>query len=196
MDPECLGSPERVPLRASATAANGYDVRDLRASDVEPMVAAYLRNAEHLAPWEPVRPATFYTVSGQQDAIGQRLEDQRLGRGASWVLVHGETIVGQVTLSNVVRGVFQSCSVGYWVDGAHTGRGLATVALNVACRAATSWGLHRVEAATVLGNAPSQAVLAKCGFSLIGLAPDYLFIAGHWQDHRLYQRVLHDGPPA
>ena len=42
---------------------------------------------------------------------------------------------------------------------------------------------------------PSQAVLAKCGFTPIGTASDYLFIAGRWQDHRLYQRLLHDGPP-
>jgi ribosomal-protein-alanine N-acetyltransferase len=174
---------------------DGYHVRQLDQSDAEAMAAAYQRNVAHLGPWEPIRPDTFYTVSGQREAIEQRLEDQRQGRAASWVVVHGEAVVGQVTLSNVARGVFQSCAVGYWVDGGHTGRGLGTVLLEMACQSASSWGLHRVEAATLVSNGPSQAVLAKCGFALIGSAPAYLFIAGRWHDHRLYQRVLHDRPP-
>jgi [ribosomal protein S5]-alanine N-acetyltransferase len=29
---------------------------------------------------------------------------------------------------------------------------------------------------------------------LFGIAPRYLFIGGCWQDHRLYQRILHDNP--
>ena len=196
IDPERPWLTEPVPLSASSTVPDGYEVRELRSSDAEAMVAAYVRNAEHLAPWEPIRSATFFTVAGQQEVIRQSLEDLRQGRGASWVVVRGGAIVGKVTLSNVVRGVFQSCSVGYWVDGAHTGRGLGTAVLAVACDTATAWGLHRVEAATVVSNEPSQAVLAKCGFTWIGTAVDYLFIAGRWQDHRLYQRLLHDGPPA
>jgi [ribosomal protein S5]-alanine N-acetyltransferase len=32
-------------------------------------------------------------------------------------------------------------------------------------------------------------VLAHNGFTLIGLAPSYLEIAGRWQDHLLFQRV-------
>lgn len=34
-------------------------------------------------------------------------------------------------------------------------------------------------------------VLHRAGFGLIGTAPSYLRIAGTWQDHLLYQRVLH-----
>mgnify|MGYP006198905717 CR=1 FL=1 len=40
------------------------------------------------------------------------------------------------------------CNLGYWVDQAHTGRGLATAAVTAACDAARAWGLHRVEAGT------------------------------------------------
>lgn len=188
--------PPQSVASASSRLPHDYEVRELSASHAEAMAAAYVRNSEHLSRWEPIRPKTFYTVAGQHEVIGQRLEDRRQGRGAVWVLVHGETIVGQVTLSNVARGVFQSCSIGYWVDGAHTGRGLGAAVVEVACETAKSFGLHRVEAATVLSNAPSQAVLAKCGFTLIGVAPDYLFIAGRWQHHRLYQRLLHGKPPS
>jgi ribosomal-protein-alanine N-acetyltransferase len=35
-------------------------------------------------------------------------------------------------------------------------------------------------------------VLARVGFERIGFAPGYLKIAGQWQDHVLFQRLLHD----
>jgi len=36
-------------------------------------------------------------------------------------------------------------------------------------------------------NLGSQQVLQRNGFTLIGLAPRYLQIAGDWQDHLLFQ---------
>ena len=53
-------------------------------------------------------------------------------------------------------------------------------------------GLHRVEAATLVGNLRSQAVLRRNGFTLIGTAPRYLRIAGAWRDHLLFQRLADD----
>jgi ribosomal-protein-alanine N-acetyltransferase len=46
----------------------------------------------------------------------------------------------------------------------------------------------------MLHNTGSQAVLLRCGFEHFGTARNYLFIAGAWQDHHLYQRILHDNP--
>lgn len=50
----------------------------------------------------------------------------------------------------------------------------------------------RLEASSLVHNAGSQRVLVKAGFRQIGMAPRYLEIAGEWQDHNLYQIVLHD----
>jgi len=111
-----------------------------------------------------------------------------------WVLTHGDRIVGRVNLNNIVMGVLRSGALGYWVDADHLGRGLATGAVEFACAEALRRGLHRVEAGTLVHNTVSQRVLVKCGFELYGLAPRFLFIAGSWQDHRLYQRILHDDP--
>ncbi|WP_434316733.1 GNAT family N-acetyltransferase [Leifsonia sp. P73] len=96
-------------------------------------------------------------------------------------------------LSNIVRGAFQSAMVGYWLDRGHTGRGLASVALSALLDAARDdYALHRVQAATLLANHASQSVLTRAGFERIGVAPNYLKIAGRWQDHVLFQRILHD----
>ena len=51
-------------------------------------------------------------------------------------------------------------------------------------------GLHRLEAATLVHNTASQLVLEKNGFVSYGVAPAYLRIAGQWQDHRMFQRIL------
>jgi ribosomal-protein-alanine N-acetyltransferase len=173
----------------------GYDVRPLRIEDAAALAASYLRNREHLAAWDPARPPSFYTVDGQVAAIRDRLATDNAGLGRSWVLARGDDVVGRVNLNNLVRGVFQSASLGYWVDGAHTGRGLAKAAVEFACSAALDLGLHRVEAGTLRHNVVSQAVLRACGFTQYGTAADYLYIAGAWQDHDLFQRILHRRPP-
>ena len=102
-------------------------------------------------------------------------------------------IVGRFTLSGIVRGPFQSANLGYWVDGALNGRGLATAAVAGVVRTARDeLGLHRLQAAVLPRNAGSRRVLERNGFERIGFAPRYLKIAGRWQDHDLFQVLLHD----
>jgi len=59
---------------------------------------------------------------------------------------------------------------------------------------AAELGLHRLEAGTIVDNVASQGVLLRSGFVHYGTAERYLFIAGRWQDHHLYQRILNDAP--
>lgn len=113
-----------------------------------------------------------------------------------WVLADAEDrVVGGFNLNAIVLGPLRSAVLGYWVDVELAGRGLATAAVRTICDLARSeLRLHRIEAGTVLHNAASQRVLAKCGFEEYGVAPRYLHIDGEWRDHRLFQRILHDGP--
>jgi [ribosomal protein S5]-alanine N-acetyltransferase len=75
----------------------------------------------------------------------------------------------------------------------YAGRGLASTAVQMIVEIARDeLGLHRIEASTLLHNVASQRVLLKSGFQQIGMAPRYLQIAGKWQNHNLYQVVLHD----
>lgn len=172
----------------------GYELRSLVLADAAPLAAAFNRNRAHLAPWDPPRPAEFWTEAGQRRRIELELDAVAQGRLAVWVVGAGELVVGRVALNNVVHGPFRSASLGYWVDAAHTGRGVATWATERVCAEALRMGLHRVEAGTMLHNAASQAVLRRCGFTQFGTAERYLFIAGAWQDHHLFHKVLHDDP--
>ena len=175
-------------------SAQGYELRPLRLEDAPAFAAAYARNREHLAPWDPPRPDEFWTEEGQRARIAVELEGVAHGRQAAWGVHRGGEVVGRVALNNIVHGPFRSASMGYWIDAAHTGRGLATWAGGHACAEALRMGLHRVEAGTLVHNAASQGVLRRLDYRWVGAAERYLFIAGAWRDHHLYQRILHDEP--
>ncbi|MFF2330754.1 MULTISPECIES: GNAT family N-acetyltransferase [unclassified Streptomyces] len=172
-------------------------LRPTTSDDAASFAAALTRSRAYMQPWEPVRPDAFYTEQGQRERLAALLADRDAGRVMPWVLAdEQDRVVGGFNLNGMVLGPFRSAVLGYWVDVAYAGRGLATAAVSRICELARDeLRLHRVEAGTVLDNVASQRVLAKCGFEQYGMAPRYLHINGEWRDHRLFQRILHDGPP-
>jgi ribosomal-protein-alanine N-acetyltransferase len=173
----------------------GYELRALTADDAPALARMYVRNRAHLAPWEPVRPEDFYTVAGQVESVTAKLAAVEAGQMETWLLHHDVDVVGQVNVNNIIRAVLQSASIGYALDQDHLGRGLATRLVAHAARRADERGLHRLEAATIVDNVRSQGVLLRNGFVRYGTAERFLFIAGRWQDHHLYQRILNDREP-
>lgn len=172
---------------------DGVTLRLLRPDDGQALAASYVRNRDHLAPWEPERPEEFFTGAHHSAAIPIELHEHDAGRRWPMVLDRAGEIVGRVNVTDVVRGVFQNGHLGYWVDGALAGRGIMTAAVRaVVDLARDDLGLHRLQAATLTHNTASQRVLEQSGFERIGVAPRYLRIAGCWQDHVLFQRILHD----
>lgn len=172
----------------------GYEIRPLTHEDGPAMAAAYRRNREHLAPTGPNRAESFYTEAGQDEDVARQVTEAEEGVGYSFVVEHGEEIVGRVALVNFVRGPLQSAVLSYWVDVDHQGRGLAKAMAEYAAERARGMGLHRLEAGTMLDNHGSQAVLKRAGFTEIGVAERLLFIRGMWRDHRMFQRILHNDP--
>jgi ribosomal-protein-alanine N-acetyltransferase len=160
-------------------------IRLISPADAEEMAALLRANREHLAPWDPLREESYYTTEGQWQTISDSL---RAGNALPHAIVEGGRIIGRVNLSNVVHGAFQSANLGYWVDASAVGRGIASAAVAAVVEAAfLTYGLHRVEAGTLLHNVRSQRVLERNGFVRFGMAPRYLKIAGGWQDHYLFQ---------
>jgi len=105
------------------------------------------------------------------------------------VAIHIETgaIAGVFTISQIVRGAFQSAYLGYYAHEKFSGRGLMREALDqVLDHAFGALGLHRIEANIQPGNAPSIALARGAGFRLEGFSPRYLLIGGQWRDHERY----------
>lgn len=178
-------------------------VTRLIAIDDAPILAALLQaNREFLAPWDPVRDDMFFTVPGQRAVIHSSLEQYSQGVTLPLVITDKDRIVGRVSLTGIVRGPLQCCTLGYWVSEADNGRGLATAAVQeVIATAFDALGLHRIEASTQLANTGSQRVLDRTGFTWIGIARAYLNVDGRWNDVALYQLVnrshlLAEPPPS
>jgi ribosomal-protein-alanine N-acetyltransferase len=169
-------------------------VRPVSPGDAAELAELLRANREFIAPWDPIRDDEYFTVDGQRKLIRAALDSEA---NEPHVIEVDGAIAGRVNLNNVVRGPFQSCSLGYWVSRHVNGRGVATAAVGQIVRIAFGdLGLHRVEAGTLLHNTGSQRVLDRNGFVRFGLAPKYLKIAGAWQDHVLYQRINDWSGPA
>lgn len=164
--------------------------RLVRLDDVPVLTDLLRANREFLAPWDPIRTDDYFTVEGQRAVIETALETHERGGELPHLIVDDDRILGRITLNTIVRGPFQSCSLGYWVGATDNGRGVASTAVSQIVRVAfDEMGLHRVEASTLLHNVASQRVLKRNGFVRIGVAPNYLNIAGVWQDFALHQLI-------
>jgi ribosomal-protein-alanine N-acetyltransferase len=170
-------------------------IRPLAADDALAMARLYRENREFLRPYEPVRDDTFFTERGQRE-LWEANEGRRLaGLDYLFVIEAEAEPVGRVNLNNVVRGVFGSCNLGYFVSHRWNGHGIARRAIGAAVeRGFSELDLHRVEAGTLLDNLRSQRVLLRNGFRLYGVARRYLRIDGRWQDHALFQRTSDQAP--
>jgi ribosomal-protein-alanine N-acetyltransferase len=102
-------------------------------------------------------------------------------------------MLGSFTFSNVVRGPFQACLLGYGLAADQQGKGLMREALVPALEWAFGpLGLHRVMANYLPRNERSGRLLAALGFEREGLARRYLQIAGTWEDHVLTAKIAPD----
>lgn len=180
---------------AAAPLVPGVRIRLLRRNDASGLSEAYRRNRRHLAHWEPERDEAFFTPRHQLDIIRAKLAQHSMSQEVPWVLVGPDDpayILGAVTLTGIVRGPFLNANLGYWVDFRLNRRGIGSAAVRFPTdHARTELGFHRIQAATLLHNEPSRKILRRAGFREIGVAPQYLKIAGRWQDHLLHQLLLH-----
>jgi ribosomal-protein-alanine N-acetyltransferase len=162
--------------------------------DIPALARLTRANREFLAPTSPLRPDEYFTDEGQERAALASLEAAENGTKLPLVIIdEAGDLVGTLNINSIIRGVFQSASIGYWISRDRNGQGFASAAVAAAKRvAAEQLGLHRLQAETLVDNEASQRVLVKNGFVQYGQASEYLKIAGRWQDHLLYQVILPD----
>lgn len=147
------------------------------------------RNAKHMAPWDPPHPAGFDTIEYWEGECLRAAEEHEDGLVARWLLFehdHPGRVIGRVNFTQIARGPFQSCMLGYAIDAQRQGQGLMQEALNAAIAYAFDvLRLHRIQANYVPDNVRSGRLLQRLGFRKEGFAADYLFINGAWRDHVL-----------
>lgn len=143
--------------------------------------------------WEPEQPGEFYTAEGQLRRIERMLEKHNNGERWPGVILADGVVIGQITVSTIIRGSFQKGHIGYWVGTEFQGKGHATRAVDLTIKVmADELGLRRAEAETQLENLPSQRVLRRNGFTPYGIAHSHIFVNGEWRDEVLWERLLDD----
>ena len=158
-------------------------------ADFEAWREVRMANVEWLDRWEPLGPPPEVRYSRQEFARGVSFAEgqARADRGYRFGVFEDGSLRGQLTLSEVSRGAFQSAFLGYWVDGRHAGRGIVPEAVRVLLGYAFGGlRLHRVQVAIIPRNAPSLRVAEKVGFRREGVAQRYIQINGVWEDHVLF----------
>ena len=164
--------------------------------DLLPLVFDYfIRNREHFMPWGPKHEPAWDTEEYHRNKIIQYCEKMADGNSL-WVFIfeknHPDKILGDIHFSNVVRGIFQSCNVGYRLDENEQRKGYMREALQRSIEYAfNDMKLHRIEANIIPVNERSIKLVKSLGFEEEGLAKKYLKIAGRWQDH-VHYTLLND----
>jgi ribosomal-protein-alanine N-acetyltransferase len=124
-------------------------VRLIEVTDAEAIAHHLARDQKELARWEPARPEGFSTTPHQVGRIETLLDTHTKGGGWPGVIVADEVVIGQVTVSTIVRGPIQKGFLGYWVASTSQGQGHASRAVGLVLKVmAGELGLHRAEAHT------------------------------------------------
>jgi [ribosomal protein S5]-alanine N-acetyltransferase len=156
-------------------------------SYAELIVNYYLRNKSFLEEWEPVKGEDFYTKQYQEEQLDKELSNiENNNSFRLWVFKKGDEsrIIGSVGFSNIVRGAFLSCTLGYKLDKDEINKGYITDAIQKGIEIMfNEFGLHRIEANIMPKNTRSLRVVEKLGFYNEGLAYKYLKINEKWEDH-------------
>lgn len=158
----------------------------------------YHNNREFLEPVEAERSPNFYTRKYMKQLL--KWDNNCLYSGTAvrfWLFLKNTTEepIGTISLTNIQRGVYQSCQIGYKLDRSFQKKGYMSEALiKIMEYAFYPLKLHRLEAYIMPENQASIALVERLGFEKEGLCKSFLKINGKWEDHLQYAFVNEDSP--
>ncbi|HEY7070137.1 MAG TPA: GNAT family protein [Acidimicrobiales bacterium] len=191
----------------NALTGRRIKLRPLVSSDFPTWQEVRRRNAGWLTPWEPARNPNLPDVVESSEAFAMRCSarerERQLGTGfgfgifvpdgAGSTLRQGERFCGEINLSSVQRGPFQSAYVGYWIDQGQAGHGYMPESVVLLARFAFEQvHLHRIQISIIPRNHRSRRVVEKLKLRDEGVAQRYLEINGVWEDHIRYALTIEE----
>jgi [ribosomal protein S5]-alanine N-acetyltransferase len=164
-------------------------IRTAQPEDITAILGYWSENRAFLQTWEPLRPEIFFTESFWTRQVVQDQQDWKNDRALKLFLfpkIDALRVIGTINFSEIIRGGFQSCFLGFALDRNYQGSGTMFEALQVSINYVFSeMKLHRIQANFIPRNIRSEKLLKRLGFSVEGYAQDYLRINGKWEDHIL-----------
>ncbi|WP_026072759.1 GNAT family N-acetyltransferase [Nodosilinea nodulosa] len=158
-----------------------------KTEDIPAILQYYRANRAYLEPFEPQRPDNFYTRDFWKTVLVARESDLHTGYAVKLLIflqADPNQVIGTINLNTIVRGALHGAVLGYGLSAQHQGQGYMTeAAQQLITYAFDELNLHRIMANYMLHNYRSANVLKRLGFQIEGVARDFLFINGQWQDH-------------
>jgi ribosomal-protein-alanine N-acetyltransferase len=162
----------------------------LDATDTEQFFDFLMRNKEFFRKWSPAYEENYYSVwyhKAWLESIEREMKEGRQIKFGVYLKSNPNRIIGTVSFSNIIKGIFQSCFLGYRTDEHETNKGYISEAiLRCVKYMFAEIMIHRIEANIMPANTASIRVMEKLGFENEGLAKKYLKVNGVWEDHFHY----------
>lgn len=159
----------------------------LDGTNAEEVLDYYQRNREFIREWEPIRTDDFFTLNSIRELLNNEFDSINKSNSFKyWIYKkdNNQKLIGSVAFTNIVKGCFMSCNLGYKLDKDEINHGFMTEAIQYGINIMfQEFGLHRIEANIMPKNNRSLRVVEKLGFYQEGLAYSYLKINGKWEDH-------------
>jgi len=176
---------------------SGVALAPLCRGDLDALLAFETENRAFFEARINARPAAYYSREGVAAAIAAAEADAAIGLGFQYLVRDGAGhLVGRVNLSRVRRPHYHSAELGYRIGEAFNGRGHASEAVRLMLALAfDAFGLRRIEAIAMAGNAGSIRVLERNGFVCFGRSSASFELGGQWHDTLHFERHA-DPPPA
>lgn len=194
--------PPAATHRWPVTLEHGEIVlRPFRRWDQEEWMSLRARNRDWLRRWDATHPEPDSALKSYFEMVKVLNRSGRDGTALPWLICLRTSaggrpvIVGQLSVSSIMRGSALSASLGYWIDGDRAGAGIVPTAVALATDYCFgTLGLHRMEINIRPENAASLRVVEKLGFRHEGLRRDFLHIDGDWRDHDSYALTAPEVP--
>jgi len=93
-------------------------------------------------------------------------------------------IAGIINVNDIVRGSFQSASIGFYLFSGYTGKGVMSAGLQLVLQEVfATHQLHRIEANIQPKNLSSIHCVQRNGFVKEGFSEHFLKVNDDWRDH-------------
>jgi ribosomal-protein-serine acetyltransferase len=161
--------------------APGLEIRQFELREAEELFQLIERNREYLRRWLPWVDQTR-TAKDSRDFISRSLAKAGRGEGPDAGVWLDDALSGAIGC-HPIDWSNRNCSIGYWLDEAHQGKGAMT-----RCTASLldylfdDLRLHRAEIRCGTGNLRSCAIPQRLGFRREGVCHESEWVAGRWLD--------------
>ena len=165
-------------------------LKTLDSSYSKEVLKYYSANKDFFETKMPSYETGYFTEEYQSEILEKSGKDTEPGNSVKFFIFlknDKNRIIGDISVSNIVKGAFLSCHLGYKLDEKENGKGYALEALKkIIDYSFNELGLHRIEANIMPANTRSIKLAARLGFFNEGLSKNYLRINGKWEDHLHY----------